>query len=458
MLVGLHDSRDEMVKATFLSLAELVDTLGGETVVGTPRSNIFADSIPRVSDRERQGVVHTPSERDGTTAAIPPAVSPISLPSPLHLPSLPSHEETRMQRATMMKEKRELQRQKKMAASSKLGTVHGMCVAVILVTLCGVGVASSEVNVQEAESEDLTTPTTHAQYSPSVSHDEEDRVATEIGGREEEGEEEEGEEGEEEFDEDWEEFTSDRVADGECEGESVEGEGVEGTVSREVELGWGVGGTLHSPSGVGKKVELPPNRSGGSLRLGGGGGREREERKKGERERENGEREREERKKGERERQERKKEQSGKVESWERARLSEEDRVRLEEQAAWSREPDFFEDMTPSVVKTIPPTWSGLHDNSVVTRKVSGTKSSSSSLLQYQPTETETEVSESVRYGNAIMGSLSAAVRYTIWVRIGTVVRYIRDGNAIMGSLSAAVRYTIWVRIGTVVRYATVMR
>ena len=41
-----------------------------------------------------------------------------------------------------------------------------------------VGVASSRVDVEINEgvgSEELTTPLSHAQYSPSVSHDEEDR-------------------------------------------------------------------------------------------------------------------------------------------------------------------------------------------------------------------------------------------------------------------------------------------
>lgn len=51
MLVGLHDVRDEMVQATLRSLADLVGLLGGETVMGTARSNIFADATPRVRER-----------------------------------------------------------------------------------------------------------------------------------------------------------------------------------------------------------------------------------------------------------------------------------------------------------------------------------------------------------------------------------------------------------------------
>ena len=48
VLVGLHDCHDEMVKATLRALADLVDLVGGETIMGTERSNIFIDATPRV--------------------------------------------------------------------------------------------------------------------------------------------------------------------------------------------------------------------------------------------------------------------------------------------------------------------------------------------------------------------------------------------------------------------------
>ena len=79
------------------------------------------------------------------------------------------------------REKREVQRQKKMAATSKLGMCSVQCLkglTIYIVLLCHVGVASSRVDVEineGVESEELTTPLSHAQYSPSVSHDEEDR-------------------------------------------------------------------------------------------------------------------------------------------------------------------------------------------------------------------------------------------------------------------------------------------
>ena len=44
-----------------------------------------------------------------------------------------------------------------------------------------VGVARDTVDVEGVESEELTTPLNHAQYSPSVSHDEEDRINKENG-------------------------------------------------------------------------------------------------------------------------------------------------------------------------------------------------------------------------------------------------------------------------------------
>lgn len=49
-------------------------------------------------------------------------------------------------------------------------------------TVTSVGVASVDVEVNEGvESEEPTTPPRHPQYSPSVSHDEEDRVQREMG-------------------------------------------------------------------------------------------------------------------------------------------------------------------------------------------------------------------------------------------------------------------------------------
>ena len=49
--MGLHDVHDEMVETTLRALADLVGLLGGETVIGTDRSNIFADATPRVRGR-----------------------------------------------------------------------------------------------------------------------------------------------------------------------------------------------------------------------------------------------------------------------------------------------------------------------------------------------------------------------------------------------------------------------
>ena len=43
------------------------------------------------------------------------------------------------------------------------------------------GLASRVADVDGVESDELTAPTGHAQYSPSVSHDEEDRVNSETG-------------------------------------------------------------------------------------------------------------------------------------------------------------------------------------------------------------------------------------------------------------------------------------
>lgn len=55
MLLGLNDVHDEMVQATLRALADLVELMGGETVMGTARSNIFADAAPRVRRGEGDG-------------------------------------------------------------------------------------------------------------------------------------------------------------------------------------------------------------------------------------------------------------------------------------------------------------------------------------------------------------------------------------------------------------------
>ena len=60
-----------------------------------------------------------------------------------------------------------------------------------------------------------------------------------------------------------------------------------------------------------------------------------------------------------------------------RRRLSEEDRLRLEEQASWSKEPDFFADMAPALPKATGPVLEP------------GQGLSSRASLQYQPWEAE---------------------------------------------------------------------
>lgn len=108
-----------MVQATLRSLADLVDILGGETVIGPSRSYIFADSTPRGGSKVSDDVEKDhQSQSDKKLAVAPPAASPTALSS---LPSLPSLEETRRERAAKMREKRERQKQKKLAASTKLG-------------------------------------------------------------------------------------------------------------------------------------------------------------------------------------------------------------------------------------------------------------------------------------------------------------------------------------------------
>ena len=48
VLVGLNDTRGEVVTATLHTLAELVPLVGPEAVIGTTRRQIFVDSQPRV--------------------------------------------------------------------------------------------------------------------------------------------------------------------------------------------------------------------------------------------------------------------------------------------------------------------------------------------------------------------------------------------------------------------------
>lgn len=86
-----------------------------------------------------------------------------------------------------------------------------------------------------------------------------------------------------------------------------------------------------------------------------------------------------------------------------RTRLSEEDRLRLEEQATWSREPDFFADMTPTVGKKS----LSLHNATKVSMETERTKSS----LQYQSTGTEEVREESL--------SLSLILKYFVPLQAG---------------------------------------
>ena len=135
-----------MVRATLGALADLVGILGGETVMGTPRRPIFADSTPR--PREVRGhliyllvkyrvslwtiimcvCVHSQNVPVDKKTVTPP-LTPLEAPPTEALSQAPptpcpSQEETRRQRAEMMREKREMQLRKKMAASSaKLGEV-----------------------------------------------------------------------------------------------------------------------------------------------------------------------------------------------------------------------------------------------------------------------------------------------------------------------------------------------
>ena len=76
------------------------------------------------------------------------------------------------------------------------------------------------------------------------------------------------------------------------------------------------------------------------------------------------------------------KREKGEGSSGSKVTLSEADRLRLEEQAAWSTEPDLFADMAPSVAKTtgVSASLGGVE---------SPTPTTKSSSLQYQPAEQE---------------------------------------------------------------------
>ena len=253
------------------------------------------------------------------------------------------------------------------------------------------GLASRVVEVEGAESDELATPTGHAQYSPSVSHDEEDRVNSEnaVGGEEEEEEKEEEEEEGDDVEEEWEDFTEEGGEVGEW------GDGGEWGGKREEEswnttsegswLGQGrkeeteVALETREEETVQKKKERRrgSRENGGALRLG------KKHVAQNKKEEEVGEKEKEVVGEKKKEMVGQKKEMVGGREknSWSRSRLSEADRQRLEEQAAWNTEPDFFADMTPTVTKTT----SSLGVESP-------TPAGKSSSLQYQPTEQEVRV------------------------------------------------------------------
>lgn len=197
-----------------------------------------------------------------------------------------------------------------------------------------------------------------------------------------EGKEEEDDEEEEESSEDpWEEFPEDEVTEdlgwgegwGRGEGEDEVESRLHKNVAASEELGvdsgrWSlsVSRAGEGDTGEGHNSEAPKPggmKLGGSLKLGSGRPRTKEGGKVDSSD-ENKDRERSVRK------------DYGSA----RATLSEADRVRLEEQAAWSREPDFFADMTPSVAKKSLPT-----SATKFSMETERTKSS----LQYQSTGTE---------------------------------------------------------------------
>ena len=139
--------------------------------------------------------------------------------------------------------------------------------------------------------------------------------------------------------------------------------------------GWAISGTsesnplLREKEGEGK----PPREMRGAMKLGGGRVGKRQE--EGEGREAAGVRGRD----------------RGRDSSWSKATLSEKDRQRLEEQAAWSMEPDFFADMAPSVAKTTSPTVAKTTSPGIQSRE-SATTATKLSSLQYHPQPAENEV------------------------------------------------------------------
>ena len=87
------------------------------------------------------------------------------------------------------------------------------------------------------------------------------------------------------------------------------------------------------------------------------------------------------------------KREKGEGSSGSKVTLSEADRLRLEEQAAWSTEPDFFADMAPSVAKKtgVSASLGGVESPTLTTKQ--------SSSLHYQPAEEEVRVGLCNMYG-----------------------------------------------------------
>ena len=137
VLVGLRDVSDEMVQATLRALADLVGLVGGEVVMGTSRSAIFADSAPRrrevrvhpISDTVCNSIFciqNPPVEKEAVAPPLSDMTPPTSTLSEAHpITQAPptSQEEVRRQRAEVMRAKREEQRRKRMkaAGTAKLG-------------------------------------------------------------------------------------------------------------------------------------------------------------------------------------------------------------------------------------------------------------------------------------------------------------------------------------------------
>ena len=180
-------------------------------------------------------------------------------------------------------------------------------------------------------------------------------------------------------DEEWEEF----VEDGE--GEWGGGWGEEDEEDREskressgeaavLEPGWSLAGTEGGGREGGQKQSPLTSSSGyrGALKLG-GKTRNKEEKEREKTEEEGGE---EVRVKGGGERR-----KGGSV----RGRMSDKDVQRLEEQAAWSREPDFFADMMPTVAKSDPLLQTSSERPMTLQPKAAG----GLAALEYQPTGAE---------------------------------------------------------------------